>query len=388
MNVITGSQFHSRKPVDVSLRFASSVNSNLSATNSRIIGRLTSDEPKCIGDSAIRLQHNNYGAVGVRRPPTTQFLGVLRSNQLSEWLEHQIEKIRSLTGATISEWKCVEMSLGGGEDESEFIWRHPSVPMLQLAIAYFRIGDTWFKFLTYQNDYEYGVYSTKVEDPARIETTWSSGYRFLDQPILPTGRITDVCCRQNDLEDIECVHLQFANRSLTLWAGEVYENLDGTFDIAYMDDGLLVEIDARFIDAPLVAGGVPGSEPLVYENLDGTFDIAYLDESLPVDIDGRFKGAPLVAADVPESEPLRIEFTTIANGFIRVIVSGKTGSCSGGNIHGKQFRDEIRRLNEREHPVGILIDCRNLEYRAGNFMGGAVLGKDFPLDRMCLLSQR
>ena len=37
-------------------------------------------------------------------------------------------------------------------------------------------------------------------------------------------------------------------------------------------------------------------------------------------------------------------------------------------------------------PVGIVVDCRKLEYRFGNFINSALLNNTFPIQRMSVLA--
>jgi len=90
---------------------------------------------------------------------------------------------------------------------------------------------------------------------------------------------------------------------------------------------------------------------------------------------------------MPTNDSLSIDCAPIEGGYSRLIVSGAAGSGSEGNIHGQQIRHAIRDLIGRENPPGIVVDCRKLEYRFGNYMGGALLGKGFPRQRMCVLAQ-
>jgi hypothetical protein len=87
------------------------------------------------------------------------------------------------------------------------------------------------------------------------------------------------------------------------------------------------------------------------------------------------------------NHPLSIECVPIEDGYWRVKISGVAATGSDGNTQGKPIRDAIQVLVEREHPRGIVVDYRELEYRFGNYMGGAVLGKRFPNQRLCLLAQ-
>jgi hypothetical protein len=164
---------------------------------------------------------------------------------MTDWLESQLLTLRSLVGTTISHWKCIEMALNEPDDESDLTWYHHSVPMLQLHVLYACINDTWHSLTIYQNDDEWGIYLTMTDGNPTDAQGMSSSFRFRSLPELPTGEIFDVSFNQNDRQNIASIDLCFRDTTLNLLAGEVYENHDGSFAIALLDESVLVQIDGH-----------------------------------------------------------------------------------------------------------------------------------------------
>ena len=164
---------------------------------------------------------------------------------MSDWLESHLLTLRSLVGATVSGWKCIEMALNEPGDGSDVTWSHHSVPMLQLLVLYACINDTWHSFATYQDDDEWGICLTITDGNPGYARGMSPIFRFRSLPELPTGAIIDVSVNQNDRRNIASIDLRLRDTTVNLFAGEVYENDDGYFAITLMDESVLVQIDGR-----------------------------------------------------------------------------------------------------------------------------------------------
>jgi hypothetical protein len=164
---------------------------------------------------------------------------------MSDRVESQLLSLRSLIGSTISQWTCIEMAFNESDDDSDLIWHHPTVPMLQLLVLYVRTNGTWHAISTYQSGDEWGICLSRSDESPSDARNMSPIFRFRELPELPTGVIVDVLCNTNDHGNIASVDLRLHHKTINLLAGEIYEGRDGSFEIKFMDESLLVQTDGH-----------------------------------------------------------------------------------------------------------------------------------------------
>ena len=84
-------------------------------------------------------------------------------------------------------------------------------------------------------------YKKKEELPKFEE---SSIFRTRDLQELPSGSVNEVHVALRD-NNIASVELLVEDKRVSLLAGEVYEQHDGTFSVLAMDENILVQVDGR-----------------------------------------------------------------------------------------------------------------------------------------------
>lgn len=168
---------------------------------------------------------------------------------MSEWIESQLSSFRSLDESSLSEWQIVEMALNEAATSDALVWYEQSVPMLQLLTLFVHVDSQWKQISTYQDDDEFGLSIDAVMSIPDESRRWPdvngepSIFRWRVADELPTGQLSNVLVQQNDRGNIETVEFQIQDRMIQLKPGEVYENDDNQFDVKFMDESVLVQVD-------------------------------------------------------------------------------------------------------------------------------------------------
>lgn len=68
-------------------------------------------------------------------------------------------------------------------------------------------------------------------------------FRFRSMPELPVGLIVDASCKTDERGNISPFALLVGDKTINLLAGEVYQGRDGSFEVQFMDESVLVQVD-------------------------------------------------------------------------------------------------------------------------------------------------
>lgn len=175
---------------------------------------------------------------------------------MSDWIESRINAFQSLDNSTLDEWQVVEMALNEAATPDALVWYDSSVPMLQLLKLFVRVDNQWQRISTYQDDDEFGLSIDSIGTIPEDSRRWPdqngepSIFRWRVADELPTGQLSNVVVKQNDRGNIATVEFQIKDRLIKFSAGEVYENNDNTFDVKFMDESVLIQVDGRSPIAP------------------------------------------------------------------------------------------------------------------------------------------
>lgn len=170
------------------------------------------------------------------------------------WLAEQIAAFNALAGVEVTQWRAEEMAL----DEDPVVWHHPSVPMLQLSLLGGVFSGAERVIRSVQGFDGCGLVFLSLDasnnwlnppgtpDSQRLSPTehraLDSIFRARHLVELPLGSISNVTVSvENGL--VASVAFTVAGRRVSLVAGEVHAQFDGTFTIGILDESLLVQVD-------------------------------------------------------------------------------------------------------------------------------------------------
>ncbi len=170
---------------------------------------------------------------------------------MSDWIESQLNAFQSLRDSSLDEWQVVEMALNEAATPEALVWYDSSVPMLQLLTLFVHVDSQWKRISTYQDDDEFGLSIDPIVAIPEDSRRWPdqngepSIFRWRVADELPTGQLSHVVVKQNERGNIATVEFRIQDRLIQLSAGEVYENNNNTFDVMFMDESVLVQVDGR-----------------------------------------------------------------------------------------------------------------------------------------------
>ena len=170
---------------------------------------------------------------------------------MTEWTHFQRVNFEKLLNSNVEEWQAIEMALNEASTPEALIWHHKSVPMLQLLSLFAHVDNQWLRISTYQDDDEFGLSIEPIPRAPQGSDQWAdqvgntSIFRWRVARELPTGKISQVAVKQNDRNNIAMVELKIQSHLIRLAPGEVYENQDQSFDVRFMDESVLVQVDER-----------------------------------------------------------------------------------------------------------------------------------------------
>ena len=170
---------------------------------------------------------------------------------MTEWTHFQRVNFEQLLNSNIDEWRAMEMALNEASTPEALIWYDKSVPMLQLLALFAHVDNQWLRISTYQDDDEFGLSIEPIPRAPQESDQWAgqvgntSIFRWRMACELPTGKISQVTVKQNDRNNIAIVELKIQSHLIQLAAGEVHEKQDQSFDVRFMDESVLVQVDGR-----------------------------------------------------------------------------------------------------------------------------------------------
>ncbi|WP_044257146.1 hypothetical protein [Rhodopirellula sp. SWK7] len=165
----------------------------------------------------------------------------------SGWSLLQRHQIESLSGTSVRDWRCTEMSLES-LDEQTPVWRHISVDALQCAVIDFLADNGWQRFHTLPGDdpmSDYGIVVRDAPDTLEPVAPDTTIYRNCLSLPLPRGLIQSVETTTNSHGTIGCVTLKIETALVSLSAGEFYAVDDGGYRVAEFDVSVLVRLNGR-----------------------------------------------------------------------------------------------------------------------------------------------
>lgn len=161
-----------------------------------------------------------------------------------DWLVKQPQAFEALRGKTVSGWAGTEMALAEGDDGQSPIWQDDRVPLLQFSVVHVIFREFVAVIDTTQDDDQWSLSCAVAATPGLPSFDQSSIFRVREIPELPVGAIDNVHVKQLG-HNIASVELAIQGRRVTLSAGEVYEQLDGTFTVVDSDESVLLQVDGR-----------------------------------------------------------------------------------------------------------------------------------------------
>lgn len=166
---------------------------------------------------------------------------------LQRWVAVQVVTFRSLCGLSVARWVGDEMAMREVGPSGAPQFHDPAIPYLQVCPLYVEfVGGSCKEILTYQNLWPdgWGLYLDPLYDglPDACSEPGSI-FRTRELHELPTGSIDDVRVVQDNKGDIVEVRLNVHGNCVTLWSGEVYEEIDGSLRIVRPDEHVLIAVN-------------------------------------------------------------------------------------------------------------------------------------------------
>ncbi|WP_165857217.1 hypothetical protein [Marinobacter sp. JSM 1782161] len=158
----------------------------------------------------------------------------------------QVAEFQKLVGLRVVDWHGVEMALREWGPDGLPSFMEPSVPFLQLLVLHARLElDEQLEISTYQNNDNWGLMLTRLPSSSGFRADHEGIFRTRSLAELPSGSIDSVQVFRDFAGDIERINLVVAGSFLSLIAGEVYENPDGSLQVQVGgDESVLVQIGA------------------------------------------------------------------------------------------------------------------------------------------------
>lgn len=159
------------------------------------------------------------------------------------WFQRIVSPIEDLKGRVISEPFFVRKPIRWeGEDEKP-LYSDERVAFEQLGGLYFKVdGITWTAFQTIQVDSDWGL--CLREDGVPYDFLFEDGdeqkKKYTIEDGFPCGLIEDIeiCIDSGSL--VSEVLLTIKGRSVLLFAGEIYETLNGDLSISRYDESIIL----------------------------------------------------------------------------------------------------------------------------------------------------
>lgn len=160
------------------------------------------------------------------------------------WLETQTNLFNSLQGKIVKRWVGIEMALRETDDGIPE-YRHPTVNYLQLSRLDAELKDEpTARFMTSQDNDIFGLirYDEVADIPANEHEDRSGFYCPREVSELPIGKIDEVSV-VGLTQVISEVHLLIDGMRVVLYAGEIYEDRELNYEVRFLDECVLVQVD-------------------------------------------------------------------------------------------------------------------------------------------------
>jgi hypothetical protein len=166
----------------------------------------------------------------------------------------KIFDVAKLDGQTIVKWVATEMALAeAGHHWQHVLWRHPSVPYLQLISIDVQLEDgSVYRMHSQLNQggkhkEKFGLYLEErdfIERPANAEN--DSIFRTRELTELPVGVATVTATEVATPDSVVRAEIFIGGRAISFLAAEVHEREGGGLDIAMGDESILMQVDGSY----------------------------------------------------------------------------------------------------------------------------------------------
>ncbi len=160
------------------------------------------------------------------------------------WLELQTALFNSLYGKTVKRWVGIEMALRETDDGIPE-YRHSTVSYLQMSRLDAELkNESPARFVTSQDNDIFGLirFDGMSDIPANEHEDRSGFYCPREVTELPIGKIEDVSVVGLN-QVISEVHFQIDGIRLSMYAGEIYEDRDLNYEVRFLDECILVQVN-------------------------------------------------------------------------------------------------------------------------------------------------
>lgn len=156
--------------------------------------------------------------------------------------------ISTLAGLVVTHWQGLEMALAEADAASDIRWEDPNIPFLQLVhLDLVLANGQVFKFWSQMEDGT-GFHGLYLEALDALPVLFASDdplsiFRGRLLPELPAGPIEIAELRQDGPNATLGVRLMVAGVEVTLVAGEVHEQHDGSLRVVEADESILLQVN-------------------------------------------------------------------------------------------------------------------------------------------------
>lgn len=165
----------------------------------------------------------------------------------TEWAMLHQTQLNDLSGCTVGGWRCTEMAFETA-DETNPVWRHPSVNAIQCAIVDALIDNRWRRFHAFVGGEPADDWGVVIADaPPELESIAPDAtiYRNSMLSSLPCGLVASTYLDTVSHGMVGRLDLRIGNDHVSLTAGEVYDDGNSGFRIAEFDESILVRLNNR-----------------------------------------------------------------------------------------------------------------------------------------------
>ncbi len=129
----------------------------------------------------------------------------------------------------------------GGE-----LWDDERTPWLQMIELYCETGKgDVYRFATYQDDCDFGLFASPVSVIQPWQSEEHSIYRWVELPYLPVGVVESVGYALFESRILSEITLVVGEQTVQMKSGEVYEQEDGAFQLQWLNESVMVQVDKR-----------------------------------------------------------------------------------------------------------------------------------------------
>ena len=169
----------------------------------------------------------------------------LAEEDMTSWLQDRIDDLRGFQGSSISRWVGTEMSLTVDRPGGE-LWDDERIPWLQMVELYCETGEgDVYRFACYQDDCEFGLFVSPVPVIEPWQPDEHSIYRWVELPYLPVGVVESVGYALYEARILSEITLAVGDHAVQMRSGEVCEQEDGVFQLHWLDESVMVQVDKR-----------------------------------------------------------------------------------------------------------------------------------------------